>query len=127
MTCCERLSSTVPIAILDEKKTAKTASEFSALLCMSFNNNNDAIIENAIVVRNGKKSRNTPIAIPAKAKCDNVSPTSDILLETTNIPNIGAVIDNIDNLEISTNWITKDLRPDRDDEKWLNILMKKIV
>lgn len=39
----------------------------------------------------------------------------------------GAVIDNIDNLEISTNWITKDLRPDRDDEKWLNIIMKKIV
>jgi hypothetical protein len=95
MICCERLRSTVPIAILDEKKTAKTASEFSALLCMSFNNNNDAIIENAIVVRNGKKSRNTPIAIPAKAKCDNVSPTSDILLETTNIPNIGAVIDSI--------------------------------
>ena len=46
-----------------------------------------------IVVSNGKKSRNTPIAIPANAKCDNVSPTSEILLETTNIPNIGAVID----------------------------------
>lgn len=81
------------MAILDEKKTARTASEFKVLLCISFNSNNEAIIEKVIVVSNGKKSRNTPIAIPANAKCDNVSPTSEILLETTNIPNIGAVID----------------------------------
>ena len=35
------------------------------------------------------------------------------------------VIDNINNFEILTNWITKDLRPDRQDEKWLNVILKK--
>ena len=35
------------------------------------------------------------------------------------------VIDNIKNFEILTNWITKDLRPDRQDEKWLNVILKK--
>ena len=55
------------MAILDEKKTARTASEFKVLLCISFNSNNEAIIEKVIVVSNGKKSRNTPIAIPANA------------------------------------------------------------
>ena len=35
------------------------------------------------------------------------------------------VIDEIDELEISTYWITKDLRPDRQDEKWLNVILKK--
>ena len=35
------------------------------------------------------------------------------------------VIDNVNNFEILTNWITKDLRPDRQDEKWLNVILKK--
>ena len=35
------------------------------------------------------------------------------------------VIDNVSNFEILTNWITKDLRPDRQDEKWLNVILKK--
>ena len=93
MTCSERLNKTVPTAMLEEKNTAKTASELSVLLCINLRSNKDAIIENVIVVSNGKKSRNTPIAIPANARCDSVSPTRDILLETTNIPKIGAVIE----------------------------------
>lgn len=35
------------------------------------------------------------------------------------------VIDNVNNFEILTYWITKDLRPDRIDEKWLNVILKK--
>ena len=35
------------------------------------------------------------------------------------------VIDEIGELEISTYWITKDLRSDRQDEKWLNVILKK--
>jgi len=35
------------------------------------------------------------------------------------------MIDNIEDFELITHWITKDLRPDRDDEKWLNVLLKK--
>ena len=35
------------------------------------------------------------------------------------------MIVNIENFEILTNWITKNLRPDRYDEKWLNVLLKK--
>jgi len=35
------------------------------------------------------------------------------------------VIDNVNNFEILTNWVTKDLRPDRQDEKWLNVILKK--
>ena len=35
------------------------------------------------------------------------------------------VIDNVNNFEILTHWITKDLRPDRQDEKWLNVILKK--
>lgn len=36
------------------------------------------------------------------------------------------VIENVNNLKILTYWITKDLRPDRIDEKWLNVILKKI-
>lgn len=36
------------------------------------------------------------------------------------------VVDNVIELEIETYWITKDLRPDRIDEKWLNVILKKI-
>ena len=35
------------------------------------------------------------------------------------------VIDNVNNFEILTYWITKDLRHDRIDEKWLNVILKK--
>ena len=36
------------------------------------------------------------------------------------------VVDNVIELEIETYWITKDLRPGRIDEKWLNVILKKI-
>ena len=35
------------------------------------------------------------------------------------------VIDNVNNFEILTYWITKELRPNRIDEKWLNVILKK--
>ena len=35
------------------------------------------------------------------------------------------IIDGIPELKISTYWITKDLRADRQDEKWLNVILKK--
>ena len=95
MICSERLSRTVPMAMVEEKNTAKTASELSVLLCINLRSSKDAMIEKDIAVRKGKKLVNTPIATPAKAKCDNVSPIRDILLETTNIPKIGAVIERI--------------------------------
>ena len=36
------------------------------------------------------------------------------------------VIDKVNELEIETYWITKDLRPERTDENWLNIILKKV-
>jgi len=35
------------------------------------------------------------------------------------------VVDNVVEFEIENSWITKDLRPDRIDEKWLNVILKK--
>ena len=35
------------------------------------------------------------------------------------------VVDNVVEFEIENYWITKDLRPDRIDEKWLNVILKK--
>ena len=35
------------------------------------------------------------------------------------------MIDNVENFDLITHWITSDLRPDREDEKWLNVLLKK--
>ena len=35
------------------------------------------------------------------------------------------IVDNVNNFEILTYWITKDLRPYRIDEKWLNVILKK--
>ena len=35
------------------------------------------------------------------------------------------MIDNVENFNLITHWITSDLRPDREDEKWLNLLLKK--
>tara|TARA_Y100000590_G_C15648936_1_gene988004 strand:- start:13 stop:606 length:594 start_codon:yes stop_codon:yes gene_type:complete len=35
------------------------------------------------------------------------------------------IIDEIDELEISSYWITKDLRNDRQDEQWLNVIINK--
>ena len=34
------------------------------------------------------------------------------------------MIDNVENFDLITHWITSDLRPDRKDEKWLNVLLK---
>lgn len=31
----------------------------------------------------------------------------------------------IENLELEESWITADVRPERDDEKWLNLIMRK--
>lgn len=36
------------------------------------------------------------------------------------------VVANVVEFEIENYWITKDLRPDRIDEKWLNVILKKI-
>ena len=36
------------------------------------------------------------------------------------------VVDEVGELKIETYWITKDLRPDRIDENWLNVILKKI-
>ena len=35
------------------------------------------------------------------------------------------VVDNVIELDIETYWITKDLRPDRNNENWLNVILKK--
>ena len=35
------------------------------------------------------------------------------------------VVDNVVGFEIENYWITKDLRPNRIDEKWLNVILKK--
>ena len=78
-------------AILDEKNTANAASVFTFPLCISFNNISDAIIEIVTAVSVGRNFKKIPIAIPAKARWDNVSPIKDIRLDTTNIPNSGAV------------------------------------
>ena len=39
----------------------------------------------------------------------------------------GAVIGNIEKLDIVNQWTTDDLRPDRENEKWLNVLLKKSI
>ncbi len=36
------------------------------------------------------------------------------------------VVDKVNKLEIETHWITKDLRPERIDENWLNVILKKV-
>ena len=39
----------------------------------------------------------------------------------------GAVIGNIEKLDIVNQWTTDDLRPSRENEKWLNVLLKKSI
>lgn len=40
---------------------------------------------------------------------------------------IKELIKNIDQLKVTSDWVTKDLRPSKSDEKWLNIILKKEV
>jgi len=41
------------------------------------------------------------------------------------VTSFAELIDNVNNFEILTNWITKDLRPEMEDENWLNVILKK--
>lgn len=40
---------------------------------------------------------------------------------------IARLLQNIDGLELEETWITSDVRPGRDEEKWLNIILRKKI
>lgn len=42
-----------------------------------------------------------------------------------NIGSLGDVISKVDSLEVKEIWLTKDVRPGRSEEKWLNCILKK--
>ena len=78
------------------------------------------------VLSNLGKALKTDGCLYASYKYGNGTQTKgDRLFNNYDESTFEEVVDNVIELEIETYWITKDLRPDRIDDKWLNVILKK--
>ena len=78
------------------------------------------------VLSNLGKALKTDGCLYASYKYGNgIQTKGDRLFNNYDESTFEGVVDNVIELEIENYWITKDLRPDRIDEKWLNVILKK--